>query len=662
MGDATVERIEAGDELSESADIVEANLESMRSLFPEAFSEEGIDFEVLRQLLGDEIADGDEKYGLSWHGKKLARRIALTPSMGTLRPCPEESVDWDETQNLMIEGDNLEVLKLLQKSYSGKVKLIYIDPPYNTGKEFVYPDNYRDSIANYLELTGQIDEEGKKLSTNTESSGRFHTDWLNMMYPRLKLARNLLREDGVIFISIDENEIENLIAICNEIFGEENQVAQIAVVVNPRGRHLDPHVAKTHDYLLAYARNGESDLVVSGLPKSGRMLDEYDLKDARGQYRELGLRNRNQSFNPKTRPNLYYPLYVDGSTGSVSADSSSQYGVEVWPDSDDGVKTCWTWSRDKVRVQAGELTARQLSGGRWRVFRKDYLVGEDGEVATTLAKTVWTEGEFNNDVGRALVKELFGAAVMSFPKPVPLMERVVRMGCPGEGIVMDFFAGSGSFAHGALAVSASDGIERRFVQVQLPEEIDSSNAEGDRAASFLESIGAPLKITELTKERLRRAGAKVKADHPEWDGDVGFRVFKLDTSNIRMWSPDRDEVEVSLLDYQEHLGEDRSEDDILYEMLLKLGLDLCVPIEECHIGGVAVSSVGGGVLVTCLAELVPVDAIEALGTGVASWLDELQPAGDTTVIFRDSSFENDVAKTNIAAILNQAGVTSVRSI
>lgn len=298
--------IDAASHLAQSADLVSGNIEQLKALFPELITEGpngvSVNVDVLKALVGDRsITDTDEKYGLNWHGKRRARQLALTPSTGTLRPCPEESVDWDSTQNLMIEGDNLEVLKLLQKSYAGKVKLIYIDPPYNTGKDFVYPDNFQDNIKNYLELTGQV-EGGQKISSNTEASGRFHTDWLNMIYPRLKLARNLLRDDGALFISIDDGEIDNLKKACCEIFGEETFVGILSVLVNPRGRHLDKFIAQTHDNVAVFVKDPDVAGSIVGMAKEGAMLEEYDKEDERGKYRELGLRNRNQAFNPVTRP------------------------------------------------------------------------------------------------------------------------------------------------------------------------------------------------------------------------------------------------------------------------------------------------------------------------------------------------------------------------
>lgn len=651
---------------SRSADLIAQNIEALKALFPELITEGpqgvGVNVDVLKQLVGDAaVTDAEEKYGLNWHGKRRARQLALTPSTGTLRPCPEESVDWDTTQNLVIEGDNLEVLKLLQKSYAGKVKLIYIDPPYNTGKDFVYPDDFRDGIRNYLELTGQV-EGGKKISSNTEASGRFHTDWLNMMYPRLKLARNLLREDGALFISIDDTELDNVKKIGVEIFGEECFIAVLSVLVNPRGRHLDKYFAKTHDNVVVFVKNPDVEGSITGMAKDGAMLEEYNKADDRGRYRELGLRNRNQAFNPITRPTLYFPLYVNPTTGAVALKKDNEFTEEVWPIAPDGVKTCWTWSPEKVRADGALLTASRMTDGSWRVFRKDYLNGEDGEVASTLAKSIWLDKEFNNDYGRKAVKDLFGAAVMDFPKSPFLIQRIVDIATRNDDIVMDFFAGSGTTGHAVMAQNAQDKQSLRYILVQLPEPLDPENKEQKTAAEFCDRLGKSRNIAELTKERLRRAAKKIKEEHPDWRGDTGFRVFKLDSSNIRAWNPKPDDLESELFAHQEHIVEGRTEADILYELLLKLGLDLCVPIEQRDIAGKTVHSVGAGVLMACLAPDIRADDVEALTQGIIGWLKELAPAGDTTCVFRDSAFADDVAKTNLAAILQQHGIKNVRSL
>ena len=669
-----VEKIEPGAPESQSADLRAENLARLKALFPELVTERHVDgrtvpavnVDVLKSLVGDStVTDADEKYGLNWHGKRAARQLALTPSTGTLRPCRDESVDWDTTQNLMIEGDNLEVLKLLQKSYAGKVKLIYIDPPYNTGKDFVYPDNFQDSIKNYLELTGQV-EGGRKITSNTEASGRFHTDWLSMLYPRLILARNLLRDDGALFVSIDDGEVDNLKKLGAEVFGEECFVGIVSVLVNPRGRHLDKYIAQTHDNLVIFVKNPDVEGSIFGAAKEGAMLEEYDKEDQKGKYRELGLRNRNQAFNPITRPKLYYPLYVNPTNGRVALERTESFTDEVLPITADGVKTCWTWGKEKVEREAELLTASQMADGTWRVFRKDYLNGADGEVASTLAKSIWLEKEFNNDYGRKAIKELLGSPVIDFPKSPQLVQRIVSIASVADDIVLDFFAGSGTTAHAVMLQNVVDGGARRFLLVQLPEPVNPEVKERRVAAEFCESIGRPGNIAEITKERLRRAARAVAEDTPVIEGearpDRGFRAFRLDTSNVKPWVPKRDELDLSLLDHLEHIDGSRSDEDVLYELLIKLGLDLCVPIATQTIAGKTTHAIGGGVLMTCLDMAITAAEAEPLALGIAEWRKELDVAGDVTCVFRDSAFENDVAKTNLAAILEQHGIAKVRSL
>jgi len=707
-----MQKIEATSPEALSADLTAQNIAQLKALFPELLTESAngvaLNVDVLKALVGDATAsDAEEKYGLNWHGKRRARQLALTPSTGTLRPCVDESVDWDTTQNLMIEGDNLEVLKLLQKSYSGKVKLIYIDPPYNTGKDFVYPDNFQDNIKNYLELTGQV-EGGRKISSNTEASGRFHTDWLNMMYPRLKLARNLLREDGVMFVSIDENELENLLRMGNEIFGEENYVGLIAAQLNPRGRHLDRFLARTHEYLCVFAKDAESNALYS-IAKDERMAAEYRKEDDRGKFRELELRNRNPAFNRLTRPNLYYPIYVDPNTGSVSIERSVQYSIEVFPKNSEGSDSCWTWGKEKLAAEKSIVSGRQVADGGWRINRKDYLVDEDGKSAMTLPKALWIDKSFNNDLGKKAIQELFDKTVFDFPKSPAFVAKTIEIGSESNDLVLDFFGGSGTTGQSVMAQNVADGGNRHYILVQLPEPLDPENKDQKTAADFCDQIGKPRTIAELTKECLRRAGTKVKSDNPMFAGDTGFRVFKLDTSNIQAWNPDRDNLEKTLLDHEEHILSGRTEADIMYELLLKLGLDLCVPIETkiidpqmTQIGadkvktnpqitqmgadkgnsknddlmdfnlrksassadknGFEVHAIGGGVLLACLAERITVVDVEALAQGIVAWRKELAPAGDTTCVFRDSAFENDIAKSNLAAILEQYGIRNVRSL
>lgn len=661
-----MKKLTANDPETRSPDLVAENLARLKALFPELVSEgtdgAAVNVDVLKALVGDRtVTDADEKYGLNWHGKRRARQLALTPSTGTLRPCPEDSVDWDTTQNLMIEGDNLEVLKLLQKSYAGKVKLIYIDPPYNTGKDFVYPDDFKDNIRNYLELTGQV-ESGRKISSNTEASGRFHTDWLNMMYPRLKLARNLLREDGLLAISIDDNELERLRAACGEIFGEENFAAQLCVQSNPRGRQSDTFFATVHEYLLVWARSGES-CVIDGAALTDGQKAAFGLSDPSGKpYRLLGLRQRGAASLRQDRPDMYFPIYVNPKSLKVSLDPAPGFTAEVLPRKSTGEDGRWMWGKERCRKDVHLLVPQMIERRQeFDIFVVDYLE-RNGEERTRKFKTIWDDKKLNTQNGTQEVKELLGCAAMSFPKPLALLSDVIQLGAGNGDIILDFFAGSGTTGHAVMAHNAADGGNRRYILVQLPEPLDPENKDQKIAADFCDKLGKPRNIAELTKERLRRAAKKVKHENSIFAGDLGFRVFKLDSSNIRAWEPNRDDLDQMLLDHAEHLKEGRTEQEILYELLLKFGLDLCVPIETMTIAGKAVHSIGGGVLLACLATQITGNEVEPLAEGIAAWHKALAPAGEATCVFRDSAFADDVAKTNLAAILHQHGLTNVRSL
>jgi adenine-specific DNA-methyltransferase len=660
-----MQKLTAHDPESKSPDLAAENLSKLKLLFPELVTEGehgvAVNVDVLKQLVGDKtVTDADEKYGLNWHGKRAARQLALTPSAGTLRPCPEDSVDWATTQNLMIEGDNLEVLKLLQKSYSGKVKLIYIDPPYNTGKDFVYPDNFQDNISNYLELTGQTGDGGRKLSSNTEASGRFHTDWLNMMYPRLRLARNLLREDGVIAVSVDDNEITNLRRVLDEVFGEEQFLGLIIVQSNKRGQTYK-EIAKTHEYLVLYARNEAVEL--NELEKAA---DALPYRDSNGPYDLWELRNRNPKFGRFNRPNLFFPIYVEpNSTDECGYSrislSQSETAIKVLPLNSEGEEGCWRWGTNKIGESdltsaSPVLIARQRRDGVWNIYEKS-------RKCTTKAKSIWTETEFISEQGTIELGRLGLGEVFHHPKPPSLIRRCIFMATAADDIVLDFFAGSGTTGQALMEQNAIDHGSRRYVLVQLPESLSPQNKEQKTAADFCDHLGKPRTIAELTKERLRRAGKKIREENPIFAGDLGFRVFKLDSSNIRAWEPDRANIAEGLEAHAQNLKVDRSEQDILFEVLLKvMDLDLTVPIVQRTIAGKTVHSIGGGVLLVCLSTSVTREDAEPLALGVIDWHKEQAPSGESTVVFRDSAFSDDVAKSNLSAILQQHGLENVRSI
>lgn len=617
------------DPATKSPDVFAENIEHMKRLFPEVFAEGKMDFDALKQLLGGASDDREEKFGLNWHGKRRARQLALTPSAGTLRPCPEDSVEWDTTRNLMIEGDNLEVLKLLQKSYTGKVKLIYIDPPYNTGKDFVYPDNFQDNIKNYLELTGQTDGAGRKLSSNTEVSGRFHTDWLNMMYPRLRLARNLLRDDGVLVVSIDDHEESNLRALLNETFGEENAVVGVVWEKRVSPANDAKWFSTDHDFLLVYAKDKEA-WRPQRLQRSGEQLAYYKNpdNDPRGPWNSA---TYTCNKTKDERPNLYYPI------------TNPNTKREVWPKE----TAVWKYGAD--------VTAQYQKENR-------LFWGADGHAATPRVKlflsdmdnvvprSVWSyddAGHTQEATGE--LQELFGGAqVFDSPKPVRLLRRIIEVsGAKSGDIILDFFAGSGTTAHAVFESSDPEVGGPRFILVQLPEPTDSKDYPT---------------IAEITKERVRRAAKKVKTGRPMFPGDLGFRVFKLASSNIQAWDPNRDDLPKTLQESIEHLKADRTEQDILFELMLKLGLDLTVPIEQKTLAAKTVNNIGAGTLLVCLAERITAAEVEPLALGIVAWHKELAPAGEATIVFRDSAFADDVAKTNLTAILQQHGLGNVRSL
>lgn len=692
-----MQKITADSPEANSANLVAENIARLKEFFPEAFIEDGIDFEVLKQLLGSAVNEKEEKYSFTWPGKRQARQIALSPSLGTLRPAPEESVNWDMTQNLFLEGDNLEVLKLLRKSYSGKVKMIYIDPPYNTGKDFVYPDDYRDNIKNYKQMTKQADYAGVNTTSNPETSGSYHSKWLSMMLPRLMLAKSLLREDGVICASIDDYEIDNLRKLFAEVFGQENFIANITW---EKGRKNDAKLFSSgHEYIIVYAKSLARIREVGTVwreekPGAREIWEKYiELRAIYGENDQDVERDLQRWYSelPKSHPSKKWSRYkrVDAHGPWRDRDIS-------WPGGDgpryDVIhpltgKACKVPERGWIYSTPAEMQ-RQIKLGlvEFRAdhteppFRKAHIrpvsyelaLEEEGERDVEQEES--TE-EFANQVrstclykqSQVAVKELrslMGAKVFNNPKDCEELSRIFDYCTSSDprALIVDFFAGSGTSGEAVWRLNSRDGGQRRWILVQLPELLDPTKKEQKLSAKFCATIKKPLTISELTKERLRRASKKIRLSKTQVSSDLGFRVFKLDSSNIRPWNPDAADIAGSLLSYTDNLLPDRTEQDLLYEVLLKFGLDITGPMQEKNFGEHTVYSLGQGVLFACLSKTIASADVESIGLGIANWRKETLPVGESTVIFRDSAFAGDVAKANMTAILQQHGIDNVRSL
>ncbi|WP_291050581.1 MULTISPECIES: site-specific DNA-methyltransferase [unclassified Empedobacter] len=605
-----------------SENIVQQNIERLKEIFPTAFSEGKLVVEELQALVGEYIQKEKEFYQMTWAGKTQAQREANKVSTGTLRPNKADSKDWETTGNIFIEGDNFEVLKLLQKTYSNQIKMIYIDPPYNTGKDFVYKDNYKDNLSNYLELTGQTDEEGKKTSTNTDSDGRFHSNWLNMMYPRLKLARNLLADDGVIFISIDDNEQANLKKLCDEIFGEENFVACINWRKTFNQSNIG-NIAKVKEYILLYTKNINL-LKLGRIPLSNEALKEYRYSDEKGKFARTRLMHT-------TRGRHKYSIL---SPNNVLLEGTWMVKKE---DLEEMIKNNEVyWAKDGDGYPNGKV----------------YLDNEKGQISNDfLGKEFGSNQQASLDLDKLMEGRFF-----DFPKPISLITHFIRLANDKTLYVLDFFSGSGTTAHAVMSLNAEDGGNRKCISVQLPEPTDEKS----------EAYKAGYKtIAEITKERIRRAGELIKQENKDKENidklDVGFRAFKLDSSNIRAWDTSVDQFEDQLDLFLENNGDsiknDRTEEDVLFEILLKYGLELTLPIQEKTIANCKVYNIGFGAMYICLADHITVE----VANGIAEWhkesVDE-KPA----VIFKDAGFANDADKTNTVQTLRQAGIENVKSI
>ena len=541
--------------------IEQANVEKLKEVFPEVFADGKVDFDKLQRLLGNYIANDKERYSFSWKGKADSLRLAQKRSTGTLRPCKEESKDWDTTENLYIEGDNLEVLKLLQSAYLNSVKMIYIDPPYNTGNDFVYTDDFADGIAHYKEVTGQATK------SNPETAGRYHTNWLNMMYPRLKLARNLLTDDGVIFISIDENEIANLRKICNEIFGEDNFVGTFIWRKKEGGGQAKDYFVIEHEYIVVYRK---TEALQWEDEKEIRDIKEYKKTDANGRFKITKLAKWGNTARKEDRPSMYFPL--------VAPDGTLAFPIA--PDGNDGR---WRIGKEKMNeLVQQDLIYWEKKNDLWIPYEKEYYTSQ----SKTIKQRSILYDIANTGDGTDCLTELFGIKdIFENPKPIEILIKLVKPITTPKDIILDFFSGAATMAHAVMQLNAKDGFSRKYICVQLPEKTEANSVANKAGYKTVSEIG---------KERIRRAGEKIKEENKDKEGienlDIGFKVFKLDNSNLVKWdnTPTTDEEEVKKRIQQSifYLVEGRSDLDLMYEIMLKNGLSLTLPVEEREFDGV----------------------------------------------------------------------------
>jgi len=689
----------------ESIDIKQARLQRLKELFPELFVESQLDWEKLRAAFADDINFANERYVLNWAGKSDAFRVLQQPTTATLKPAPEESVNFDTTENLFIEGENLEVLKALQKAYYGKVKCIEIDPPYNTGSDsFIYPDKFSEKKEDYLKRIGDKDEEGFLMKEglfrkNSKDSGHYHSNWLSMMYPRLFLAKNLLRDDGVIFVHIDDNEVHNLRLVMNEIFGEENFFAQVIVRSNSRGQTYK-QIAKTHEYILIYTKNFESEL--NELEKD-EANNDLNLRDNISNFNIRELRNRNPKFGKHNRPNLYYPIYVNPHHSdndgfyTVSLVKDDEYHVEVLPLNSEKKESCWRWGKNKCIINIekdtlkSNLIAKKKTDGTFGVFEKY-------RKTTYKPKSIWDDNSFLTETGTVELRELGLDKVFDFPKPVSLGKQILNLSIQDDDIILDFFGGSGTTAHAVIELNKEDGGNRKFILVQLPEQCDE-NSEAYKAGYKT--------IADIAKERIRRVILKIesKKEPPlpllnqggeldfgsppilggvaEGGGgmDLGFKVFKLSSSSFKIWRGseiDSEEKLVQQLDaFTNPIKPGAEKQNMLYELMLKAGYELTSKLEYITIssppilGGVAEGGGGKTALKTSTTPAPPYQGGELIGYYSISnneliialdamnekLIEQIIAAKPQKVITLDSLFTgNDQLKTNTVLQMRDAGV------
>lgn len=638
----------------ESSNLSQQNISKIEEIFPNCVTEsrgndgrvhKEVNFRLLQQMLLQEVGEQEERYEFSWVGKNASIVEANRPIRKTLRPCKEDSVAWDTTENLYIEGDNLEVLKLLQESYLNSVKMIYIDPPYNTGNDFVYRDDFAIGRDEYDADSGAVDDAGNRLFRNTDSNGRFHSDWCSMIYSRLLLSRNLLAEDGVIFISIDDYEIQNLRKICDEIFGENNFVAQLTTVMNMKGNNDEFGFAGTHEYILVYMKNKKSVSDLNGMSLTDEDKQDYKLKDERGYYKKgATLMRTGEAGAREKRPKGFYPIYVSNDLKSLNIERQSASDIEVYPRTVSGVDMSWRRSPEFLMQTRDDFIITQTSNGI--SFYKKQRLSDDMRRGKK-AKTLFYKPEYSSGNGTGLIKELFDGRVFDNPKPLALIKDLLSIGSispSGEDdgddyigemeespIILDFFSGSATTAHAVMQLNAEDGIKRKYIMVQLPEETDKAS-EASKAGFA--------NICELGKERIRRAAKKVAQDNPGAEFDAGFRVFKLDESNMN-------EVYYSPAEYSQNLiamlesnvKSDRSDLDLLFGCLLEWGLPLSLPYKSEKIEGCTVHNYNDGDLIACFDENIPDSVIKAIA--------KQQPL---RAVFRDSSFAGSPSKINVGEI------------
>lgn len=629
----------------------ELNLDALYKIAPSCFTEakgdDGeirhvVDFNKLRLLLGDNaVEDAPEVYDFTWVGKRAALQEAAAPINKTLRPCPEESEDWDKTQNLYIEGDNLEVLKLLQNSYMGKVKMIYIDPPYNTGNDFVYHDDFTLSAQEYDE--SNHDDEGNRYRKNTDSNGRFHSDWCSMIYTRLLVARSLLTEDGVIFISIDENEVENLRKICDEIFGESNSQALVTYVRKTSGKQDSSNFMKSTEYILVYSKTGQWEC--QPLVADDHVTDRYNKVDEDGRkFRETDLRKTGNADRREDRPLMYYPFYYNTSTKELIPSNTRRIDlinkgfIEIYPVKPDGTDGRWRWGVDNAKNNVDFLVAREMPKykDKYTIYEKDFI-DKKGEIRTVKEHTSWDRKEFNSDNAMAEFKKLgFSNQLFPFPKSSALIKHMVYLADTQNSIVIDFFSGSATAAQAIMQLNSQDNGNRKYIMVQLPEE----------TAEDSEAYKAGYKnICEIGKERIRRAGKKIKEESPltTQDLDIGFRVFKCDSSNYKdvAFAP-KDYNQEMLEGLLDNIKEDRTDLDLLFDCMLRWGVELSLPLNTTKVDGCTIHNVNDGDLVACFNGNVTEAVIDAIA--------DLSPL---RVVFRDSSFNEAAQKMNLFELFKQ---------